>query len=259
MATIHPTAIVHPTAELEDGVIVGAYAIVGPGVVVGRGGRIDSHAVVMGPTRIGDETHVFPFATVGLAPQQRGADTLGDDSPLILGQGNVVREHASIHRGTGGNPTVIGDKNLFMAGSHVGHDVSVGSFCTFANGVQIAGHAVVEDYANFGGLAAVAQRVRVGESAFVAGGAMCERDVPPFVIVQGDRARVRALNRVGLERRGFSPQQIQTLKKAFRAIWVQKKLPPTVAAAQLTIDHPLVRRLVAAVIPPPPPPPSDPF
>lgn len=251
--TIHPTAWVDSSAELEDDVVVGAFAVIGARVVVGRGSVLGAHVVVEGPARIGDDTQIFPFATVGLPAQQRSATAGSEDSLLVVGRHNVIREHVSIHRGTGGHETAIGDHNLFMAGCHVGHDATIGSYCTLANGVQIAGHAVVEDYVNFGGLSAVAQHVRVGESAFVAGGAMCERDVPPFVIVQGDRARVRALNRVGLERRGFTKAQIHTLKKAFRAIWVQRSLPPTVAAERLAIDHPLVKRLVTAVIPAPPP------
>jgi UDP-N-acetylglucosamine acyltransferase len=251
---IHPTAIVDSLAELDETVEVGAYAMVGAGVRVGANTWIGPHAVLQGPARIGDDNQIFPFACVGLPPQQRDPQSDDGESILVIGRANVIREYVSIHRGTRGHPTLLGDHNLLMASSHVAHDVTMGSYCTLANGVQIAGHATIEDYANFGGLAAVAQRVRVGESAFVAGGAMCEREVPPFVIVQGDRARVRALNRVGLERRGFSPLQIQTLKKAFRAIFVQRKIPPTVAAKHVlaTADHPFVKKLCAAVIPPPP-------
>jgi UDP-N-acetylglucosamine acyltransferase len=146
-----------------------------------------------------------------------------------------------------------------MVGVHIAHDVVVGSNVTVANGVQIAGHAVIDDFANFGGLAAVAQFVHVGESAFVAGGAMCERSVPPFVIVQGDRARVRALNRVGLERRGFTREQVRTLKRAFRGVYTQNEASIFVAARALDVDHPLVRKFVEGVLSlePKAPPPED--
>ncbi len=243
--SVHPTSIVDPSAELASGVRVGPYAVIGPGVVMGPGCVVEAHVVVEGPSRIGADNHFFPFCTVGLAPQRR--EPAARHGALEMGRGNVVREHASLHRGAEG-PTSIGDGNLFMAGSHVGHDAVVGSGCTLANGVAIAGHVTIEDHATFGGLSAVAQRLRVGEGAFVAGGSMCERDVVPFVIVEGNRARVRALNEVGLERRGVAAEDVAALRRAFRAIYVQKTVPVLVAARAHDDPNPLVRRLVAAIL-----------
>ncbi len=216
-ARIHETAIVDRHAELGVDVEIGPYAIVEAGARLARGVRLFAHAVVRGPTELGEGCEVHPFAVVGGPPQAKKHE--GGPSPTRLGARNVVREHVTIHGGTEGRATSIGDRNLFMVGAHVAHDVVVGSDCVVANGVQLAGHVTVGDFATFGGLAAVAQFARIGEGAFVAGGAMCERDVPPFVIVQGDRARVRALNVVGLRRRGVPEASVRALKAAFRALF----------------------------------------
>lgn len=216
-ALVHPTAVVHPEAVLRADVEIGPYVVVGARVVVGRGTRLLAHAVIEGPTTLGEGNVVHPFAVVGgPAQDKRHQDGRGE---LVVGANNTFREHVTVHRGTGGRATVIGSQCLFMAGSHVAHDVVVGSHVVVANAVQLAGHAQVDDHATFGGLAGVAQHVRVGESAFVAAGAMCERDVPPFVVVQGDRARVRALNQVGLERRGVPAQSIARLARAYRVLF----------------------------------------
>ncbi|WP_146654871.1 acyl-ACP--UDP-N-acetylglucosamine O-acyltransferase [Labilithrix luteola] len=213
---IHPTASIDPRAELAADVEIGPFCVVGPGVRLGRGTRLLSHAVVMGHTAIGEANVIHPFAVLGGDPQIRKSDdsASGGHRGLSIGNDNVFREHVTVNVSSGEQTTTIGSNNLFMAGSHVAHDVVVGSRCVIANGVQLAGHVVVEDWVTFGGLSGVAQRLRVGQSAFVAAGAMCERDVPPFVIVQGDRARVRAVNVVGLERRGVPAESIARLKKA---------------------------------------------
>jgi UDP-N-acetylglucosamine acyltransferase len=216
-AKIHPTAIVDPRAEIAGGVTIGPYAIIEAGVRVSPDTEIGAHVVLRGPTGIGASCVIHPFAVVGGAPQAKRHH--GGPSPLEMGEHNVVREHVTIHGGTEGRTTRIGHHNLLMVGSHVAHDCAVGSHVVLANAVQLAGHAVVEDGATFGGLAGVAQFVRVGELAFVAAGAMCERDVPPFVIVQGDRARVRGVNRVGLRRRGVPEESIRALARAVRALW----------------------------------------
>ena len=252
-ARIHETAVVHPEAELADGVEIGPLAVVGAGVVLGRGTRVLAHAIVEGPARIGEDNVFHPFSVTGGAAQLRGPGIAaqGLSGRLVLGHFNVVREHATIHRGTAGSTTAIGDGNLLMVGCHVAHDVTLGSNVVVANHVQIAGHAQVADHATFGGLAGVAQFVRVGESAFVAAGAMCERDVPPFVIVQGDRARVRALNKVGLERRGVDKESIARLDRAFRALFrrgaVRCDAPEVLAALGLSSD-PYVETLLRAVV-----------
>ncbi len=215
--TIHATAIVDPGAELGAGVVVGPYCVVGRGVHVGRGTRLLSHAVLEGPAVLGEGNVVHPFAVLGGAPQHKRDGTA--QGRLTVGDHNTFRESVTVHRGTSGNTTTLGHDNLFMALVHVAHDVRVGSHVTVANGVQLAGHVTVGDHATFGGLGGVAQFVVVGESAFVAAGAMCERDVPPFVIVQGDRARVRGLNVVGLRRRGVPEPSVRALRQAFRSIF----------------------------------------
>jgi UDP-N-acetylglucosamine acyltransferase len=215
---IHPTSVVDPRAELAADVEVGPYAIVGGGVSIGSGTRLFAHAVVLGPAALGQGNVVHSFAVLGGESQHKRAVPPGD-SHLVIGDRNVFREHATVHRGTEAGPTRIGDDNLFMVGSHVGHDVLLGSCCTLANAVQLAGHVRIEDHVTFGGLSGVAQFVVVGQSAFVAAGAMCERRVPPFVIVQGDRARVRGLNAVGLRRRGVPDESILRLEAAFRVLF----------------------------------------
>ena len=231
---IHPTAVVDPRAELADDVEIGPYCLVGPGVRIDAGTRLLGHVVVRGRTHIGKANVFHPFAVIGGAPQLRklplahdahaGDDTapVGPATSLVIGDENVFREHVTVNVSSGESPTMIGAKNLFMAGAHVAHDVVVGSHCVVANAVQLAGHVIVEDWVTFGGLSGVAQHLRIGESAFVAAGAMCERDVPPFVIVQGDRARVRALNVIGLERRGVEAASIAALKRAFARAFVRR-------------------------------------
>jgi UDP-N-acetylglucosamine acyltransferase len=156
-----------------------------------------------------------PFSVIGGEPQARPLATPTRPGTLEIGADNIFREHVTVSVSCEDLPTRIGSQNLLMAGVHVAHDVTVGSHCVIANGVQLAGHVVLEDWVTFGGLSGVAQHCRVGESAFVAAGAMCERNVPPFVIVQGDRARVRALNTVGLERRGVPRASVANLREAF--------------------------------------------
>ncbi len=242
---IHSTALVAPGAELHGDVEVGPYSVIGRGVSVGQGTRILAHVVIEGPTRIGAENVIHPFAVLGGAPQ---AKKKGESGRLVIGDNNVVREHVTVHRGTQGKVTQIGSSNLLMVGSHVAHDVTVGSHVTLSNAVQLAGHAVIEDYATFGGMSGVAQFVRVGESAFVAAGAMCERDVPPFVVVQGDRARVRALNKVGLRRRGIDEAAIARLEAAFRLVF-GSKLTRAEALKALDQSDALVKKLAAALAP----------
>jgi UDP-N-acetylglucosamine acyltransferase len=186
---------------------------------------------------------VHPFAVLGGAPQDKKRHE-GTPS-LEIGDGNVFREHVTVHRGAAA-PTRIGSSNLFMASSHVAHDVVVGDGCVFANAVQLAGHVIIEDQVTFGGLAGVAQFARIGEGAFVAAGSMVERSVPPFVIVQGDRARVRAINRVGLERRGVSRETIAELERLFRALYMSRR-PRASVLAELVSDDPLGKKLLAAL------------
>jgi UDP-N-acetylglucosamine acyltransferase len=244
---IHPTALVDPRAEIDASVEIGPYCVVGAGVVIGARTRLRSHVVVEGPTAIGEGNTLHSFAVLGGEPQHKRHRHDGGPTRLCVGDANVFREHVTVHRGTDGGTTTVGSHNLFMVGSHVAHDVTVGSHVTVANGVQLAGHAIVRDYATFGGLAGIAQRVEVGESAFVAAGAMVERAVPPFVIVQGDRARVRALNKVGLRRRGVSEESIAALERAFRAIFTSRR-PLAEAVRGVERGDPYVAKLADALI-----------
>ena len=257
-AAIHATAVVDPRAELAPDVEVGPYCIVGPGVRIDEGTRLIGHVVITGHTVLGKNNVVHPFSVIGAEPQIRkyGANAAPRDgvaagrSSLAIGADNVFREHVTVNASSGERPTTIGAKNLFMAGAHVAHDVLVGSNCVVANAVQLAGHVIVEDWVTFGGLSGVAQHLRVGQSAFVAAGSMCERDVPPFVIVQGDRARVRALNVVGLERRGVAADSIARLKKAFARTFVTRAhgVGFDDAVRELDRDDPLVDAFARALV-----------
>jgi UDP-N-acetylglucosamine acyltransferase len=188
---------------------------------------------------------VHPFAVIGGEPQ---AKRLTAGRPFLrIGSRNVFREHVTIHGGTEGGATVVGSDNLFMVGAHVAHDVVVGSQVVLANATQLAGHVVIEDWVTFGGLSGVAQHVRVGESAFVAAASACERDVPPFVVVQGDRARVRGVNVVGLRRRGVPEESIASLKRAVRKLWASGSTRADVLRELEAETDPYVARLVRSL------------
>jgi UDP-N-acetylglucosamine acyltransferase len=202
---------------------------------------------VLGPARIGERNTIFPFAVVGAEPQVRKKSEGSGVRSLVIGDANVIRENVTIHTSSIGSETRVGSRCLLMVGCHVAHDVVIGDTVTIANGVQLAGHVVVEDHVTFGGLAGVQQFARIGESAFVAAGAMCERDVPPFVIVQGDRARVRALNKVGLARRGIPEESIRALERAFRVLFAKKATRAAALASLAGETDPHVRALVRAL------------
>jgi UDP-N-acetylglucosamine acyltransferase len=216
---VHPTAVVAHGAVLGDGVRVGPYATIGPHVRLGDGTWIGAHAVVTGRTTLGARCRVFPFAAVGMPPQ----DLKFRDEPsrLEIGEDTTVREHASVHLGTagGGLVTRVGNGCLLMVSAHVGHDSTLGSNIVVAAGAAIGGHVVIEDFAIIGGLVGVHQFARIGESALCAAGAMVSADVPPFCTVAGDRARLHGLNTIGLRRRGFTAETIRTLKRAYRMLF----------------------------------------
>ncbi len=216
---IHPSAVVDSRASLDDGVEVGPGCVIGPDVVLGTGTSLIAHCCVFGPTVIGARNTLHPFCVIGGPPQDRSYSD--EPTRLEIGDDNVIREHVTMHRGTlkGGGLTRLGSGSLFMVGVHVAHDVWIGDKVTLTNGTLLGGHVRVNDWVVTGGHVAVAPFVRVGESSFLAGGAMAERDVPPFVIAAGDRARVRALNQVGLARRGIPEESRMALKKAFRMLF----------------------------------------
>jgi UDP-N-acetylglucosamine acyltransferase len=247
-ARLHPTAVVDPRAELAGDVTVGPYAVVEAGAVLMDGCVLHAHAMVRGMTSLGPDCVVHPFAVVGGEPQAK-RHAAGDVARVEAGRGNVFREQVTVHGGTEGRITRIGAGNLLMVGAHVAHDAVVGSGCVLANGTQLAGHAEVEDGVTFGGLSGVTQFVRVGEGAFVAALSACERDVPPFVVVQGNRARVRGVNVVGLRRRGVPEASLRALSKAVRKLWLSH-LTRAEALAELQGESDVyVRTLLAALVP----------
>lgn len=219
MTKIHPTALVDPRAELDHDVEVGPYSIVGPGVTIGKGTRIKSHAVIEGNTSIGEGNLIFQFATVGSVPQD--LKYRGEESRLVIGDHNTIREFVSLNPGTtgGGMTTRVGNHNLLMMYCHIAHDCLLGHHNIIANGATFGGHVVVEDYVIVGGLVGIHQFVKVGTSALLGAGSMVSKDVPPYCNATGDRARLKGLNLEGLKRRGFSREQIAAIKKAYRILF----------------------------------------
>jgi UDP-N-acetylglucosamine acyltransferase len=215
---IHPTAIIHPGAALDTDVEIGPYAVIGEHVKIGRGTRIGPSAVVDGWTEIGENNQIFHLSSIGAIPQD--LKYRGEQTYLRIGNGNIIREFATIHLGTvtGDGETTIGNNNLFMAYCHVAHDCHIGNHVIMANGSTLAGHVTVEDFAILGGLSAVHQFTRVGESAMLSGGTMVGQDVLPFSVASGNRAKSYGLNSVGLKRRRFSPDLISRIKTAYRLI-----------------------------------------
>jgi UDP-N-acetylglucosamine acyltransferase len=241
---IHPTAIVHPGARLGDGTVIGPFAKIGPNVSIGRHCSVGASAVVDGLTEIGDHTEIYPFASVGLAPQD--LKFKGEPTGLVIGHHNVFREFVTIHRGTagGGGLTSIGDRNLFMAYAHVAHDCHVGSHGIFGNGATLGGHVTVEDYATISAFSGVHQFCRVGQHAFIGGYTVVTRDALPYAKTVGNRARIYGVNTIGLARRGFSQELIGKLRRAYRHLLLHN----TSRALELidrdpTLDAPEVRYL----------------
>ena len=219
MPQIHPTAIVAPEAILAEDVIVGPYCIVGEDVTLAAGVTLGSHAVIDGRTIIGDGTRVFPFASIGLEPQD--LKYRGEQSELVIGRNNTIREYVTMNPGTagGGMVTRVGDNCLFMVGAHVAHDCQIANHVIMANNATLAGHVVVEEYAVLGGLCAIHQYVRIGKHAMIGGMSGVERDVIPYGQVMGDRARLCGLNIIGMQRRGFSREDIQGLRNAYQILF----------------------------------------
>jgi len=245
-ARVHPSAVVEPGAELGDDVVVGPFCYVGAGVELGAGSCLLSHVALLGPASLGRNNRVYPFATLGAPPQDRSWS--GEPTRLEVGDDNVFREQVSVHRGTvkGGGTTRIGSRCLIMVGSHVAHDAVVADDVVLTNLATLGGHVVLGAGAVLAGHVAVAPFVRIGRSSFLAGGARVERDVPPFVIAAGDRARVRALNEIGLERGGVPDASRRALARAFRMIWRSgEPMARGIAAARAELGaDPCVRELL---------------
>jgi len=216
---IHPSAIVERGAELAAGVEVGPFSVIGPQVVLHEGVHIHSHVVIAGRTEIGAGTVVFPFASLGNAPQDR--KFRGEESRLVIGAHNIIREYVTMNPGTeqGGLVTRVGSKGLFLTGAHIAHDCVIGDNVLLVNNATLGGHCVVEDFASIGGLSAVHQFVRIGAYAFIGGMSGIENDVIPYGMALGNRAYLAGLNIVGLKRRNFDREQIHTLRKAYRMLF----------------------------------------
>jgi UDP-N-acetylglucosamine acyltransferase len=232
MARIHPSALVDPAAELADDVEVGPWTQIGPRVRVGAGCRIGAHVVLDGHTTLGRDNRIFPFAAVGTEPQDK--KYRGEDTVLEIGDGNTIREYCLINTGTtqGGGATRIGNDNWIMGYAHVAHDCVVGSHTIIANGVQLAGHVTVQDWAILGGTSAVHQFVRVGAHTMTGGGSILLQDVPPFIICNGNPAQPHGIHMEGLRRRKFSEAQIGALRQAYKVVYRQG-LPLAQAREQL--------------------------
>lgn len=226
MPRIHATAVVDPAAKLAEDVEVGPYAVVGPDVELAAGVTVAAHAWIVGHTQVGERTRIFPFAAIGGEPQDKSFS--GESTRLVIGAGNVIREHVTVHVGTvkGGGCTQIGDDNLIMNSAHVAHDCRIGSHCIIASFSGLAGHVTVEDFAVLGAYTGVHQFTRVGESVMSAANAKVSRDAPPFALVAGDHARVLGLNSVGLRRRGLTAEQLSAIKHAFHVLFSSKLLLP---------------------------------
>jgi UDP-N-acetylglucosamine acyltransferase len=221
---IHPTAIVSSEAEIEDDVCIGPYCRIGPRVQIGKRCRFESHVIVEGPTKMGENNQFYPFGTIGLQPQD--LKFKGEETYLTIGNHNIFREYVNVHRGTkgGGGNTRIGDHNFLMAYAHVGHDSIIGNHIILANAATLAGHVVIEDHVTIGAFSGVHQFCRVGTHGYVGGYSVITKDVLPYSKTVSERnTKAYGPNTIGLERKGFTPQQIRDIKAAFRLL-LQSKL-----------------------------------
>ncbi len=217
---IDETAVVDPKAEIGNNVSIGAYSIIGADVVIGDDSEIGSHVIIKGPTRIGRSNRFYQFCSIGDDPQDKKFSGKGQ-SILEIGDRNVIREYCSINRGTeqGGGKTVIGNDNWIMANVHIAHDCLVGNSIVFANHVTLAGHISIDDFTIFGGFTGVHQFCCIGKHCFFAAYSAVEKDVPPFLMISGNRAKPSGINREGLKRHGFTKETIDLLRKAYRIVY----------------------------------------
>lgn len=230
---IHPTALIDPRAELADDVTVGPYAVIGPHVQIGAGTRIGPHVVIEGRTTLGENNRIYQFASLGAAPQDK--KYAGEDTRLVIGNGNTIREFATFNTGTvqDGGVTRVGDDNWLMAYVHIAHDCQLGSHIIMANLAQLAGHVHLDDWVFLGGMTGLHQFVHVGAHAMTAGHTYLSQDLPPFVIAGGNPAQAQTINSEGLRRRGYSPARIELVKQMYRLLY-RKGL--TLEAARVQID-----------------------
>jgi len=243
---IHATALVDPQAEVAEDVEIGPYTVIKGDVSIGAGTRIGPHVVIEPYVSIGPNCEIFQYAAIGAVPQSLKFE--GEKTSVKIGQGTIIREFVTIHRGTafGGGITEVGEENFLMAYTHVAHDCRIGRNVVLANNATLGGHITIGDHATVGGLVAIHQFARVGEHAFVGGKAAVVKDIPPFMIAAGDRARLHGLNIVGLKRAGFSPSALTQLKKTYRLIFrIGLTLNEAIERVQAEVDQiPEVVRLI---------------
>lgn len=210
--SIHPSSFIDAKTTLGKNVKIGPFCVIGPNVILGDNVEIKSHVVIEGFTSIGDDTIVYPFSSIGTTPQD--LKYAGEQSKVIIGKKNIIREYVTIQPGTtgGGMQTIVGDNNLFMIGTHIAHDCRVGNNCIFANNATLAGHVVIGDGAVLGGLAAIRQYVRIGTGAMIGGVTAVVQDVLPYATVVGERAMIDGVNVVGMKRKGFDLKEIQSVQ-----------------------------------------------
>lgn len=216
---IHPTAIIDSKADIDSNVDVGPHSIIGANVKIESGTVIGPHVVIQPHVEIGPDCHIFQFASIGAVPQ--ALKFQGEETYVKIGRGTVIREFVTVNRGTGfgGEITEVGEENLLMAYVHIAHDCKTGRKVILANNATLAGHIVIEDFVTVGGLVAIHQFVRIGKYAYVGGKSAVVKDIPPYVIAAGDRAKLHGLNNVGLKRHGFPQETLSSLKKAYRIIF----------------------------------------
>jgi UDP-N-acetylglucosamine acyltransferase len=216
---IDPRAVISPQAQIAADVEIGPFTVIGPDVVIGAGTWIGPHAVINGPTRIGTDNKVFQFASLGDAPQDKKYK--GEPTLLEIGDRNVFRESVTVNRGTTHDRGVthIGNDNLLMAYAHVAHDCRLGDQIVMANCATLGGHVEIGDWVTMGGLSAVHQYTKIGAHSFIAHNAAVTRDVPPYILAVGRPAVPHSVNSIGLQRRGFTPEQIQNIRRAYRLLY----------------------------------------
>ncbi len=244
---IHPSAIVHPNATISKTVDIGPFCVIGEHVTIGARAALLAHVVVTGRTTIGEDTIIHPFTTIGAPSQDRKAED-GEIAYTTIGARTVIREYASIHRGTSeaGGVTAVGDDCLLLAYTHVAHNCTVGNNVTMSNLAQLAGHVVVEDHALIGAMSGVHQFVRIGRYSFVGGYSKLGRDLPPFLLCDGNPPQVYGLNAVGLRRAGFSRAALTELKEAYKIIYhSEKNVSQAIVALRDTVQTEEGRTLLA--------------
>ena len=234
-AFVHETAIVSPSAKIGEGSHIGPFCLVGDEVTLGPDVRLESHVAVDGRTTVGEGTRVFPFVSLGFAPQD--LKYAGEPTSTEIGKRNQIREFVTVHRGTsgGGGVTRIGDDNLLMAQAHVAHDCQIGNNVIMANAATLAGHVEIADRANVGAYSGVHQFCRIGLEAFVGGYSVVVKDAPPFAIIQGNHAKCYGLNRVGMKRRGYPRETIEKLNHAFH-LYLSSKLNTSQAVERIKAE-----------------------